>query len=137
MEWLTPSRDDPAATLRLVRRVELAFVPFAALVGLLLFAKHSPVWWLPLASAVLGLLCAATMGPAIRRAEEHGTIDPTVWARQAERGTVTTFAALAAIAVVLGYAFSGLGLAAVLAATFAVSSAAAFAVRRRAGSLPR
>jgi hypothetical protein len=38
---------------------------------------------------------------------------------------------------VLGYAFSGPGLALILAGTFALSSAAAFAVRRRAGSLPR
>jgi hypothetical protein len=137
MEWLTPARDDPAATLRWVRRVELAFVPFAVLVAMLLLAKHSPVWWLPLASAILGLACAATMGPAIRRAEEHRTIDPATWARRAERGTVATFAALAALAVLLSYVFSGPGLATVLAATFAVSSAAAFAVRRRAGSLHR
>jgi hypothetical protein len=137
MEWLTPARDDPAATLRWVRRVELAFVPFAVLVAALLLTKHSPVWWLPLASAVLGLVCAATMGPAIRRAEERGTIDPVAWAQRAERLTVLTFAALAAIAVVLGYVFSGPGLALVLAGTFAVSSAAAFAARRRAGSLPR
>jgi preprotein translocase subunit SecD len=137
MDWLTPSRDDPAATLRWVRRVELAFVPFAVLVAVLLAVKDSPVWWLPLASTVLGLLCVATMGPAIRRAEERRTIDPATWARRAERGTVATFAALAAIAVLLGYVFSGPGLAAVLAGTFAVSSAAAFAVRRRAGSLPR
>jgi hypothetical protein len=137
MEWLTPARDDPAATLRWVRRVELAFVPFALLVAVLLLTKHSEVWWLPLASAVLGLVCAAVMGPAIRRAEERGAVDATTWARQAERLTVVTFAALAAIAVVLAYAFSGLGLAALLAATFAVSSAAAFAAHRRAGSLPR
>jgi hypothetical protein len=137
MEWLTPSRDDPAATLRWVRRVELAFVPFAILVAVLLLTKHSPVWWLPLASALLGLLCAAAMGPAIRRAEERVVIDARAWARQAERLTVVTFAGLASIAVVLGYAFSGPGLALILAGTFALSSAAAFAVRRRAGSLPR
>jgi hypothetical protein len=137
MEWLTPARDDPAATLRWVRRVELAFVPFAILVAVLLLTKHSHVWWLPLASALLELLCAAAMGPAIRRAEERVVIDARAWARRAERLTVVTFAGLAAIAVVLGYAFSGPGLALILAGTFALSSAAAFAVRRRAGSLPR
>jgi hypothetical protein len=137
MEWLTPARDDPAATLRWVRRVELAFVPFAVLVAVLLLTKHSGVWWLPLVSAVLGLVCAAVMAPAIRRAEERGAIDAKRWAGQAERLTVVTFVALSAIAVVLAYAFGGTGLALLLAATFAVSSAAAFAARRRAGSLPR
>jgi hypothetical protein len=134
MDWLHASRHDPAATLRWVRRVELAFVPFAALLAALLLAKDSPVWWLCCASAVLGLLCAATMTPAIRRAEQRAAIDAVAWARQTERLTAVTFAALAWIAIVLGYAFSGVGLAAILAATFAVSSAAAYAARRRAGS---
>jgi hypothetical protein len=136
MEWLTPSHDDPAATLRWVRRVELAFVPFAVLVTLLLLANHSSVWWLCCAGAVLGLLSAATMTPAIRRAEARPP-DPLrwiEWRRKAELLTGVTYAALAGIAVVLGYAFSGLDLALVLAAIFAVSSAAAFAARRRAGS---
>jgi hypothetical protein len=136
MEWLTPSRDDPAATLRWVRRVELAFVPFAVLVTLLLLANHSPVWWLCCAGAVLGLLSAATMTPAIRRAESRPP-DPSgwrEWRRKAELLTGLTYAAMAAIAVVLGYAFSGVNLALMLAAIFAASSAAAFAGRRRAGS---
>ena len=136
MEWLTPARDDPAATLRWVRRVELAFVPFAVLVAVLLLAKDSPIWWLCCVSAVLGLISAATMGPAIRRAERRPH-DPSVWRewrRQAELLTGVTYAAMAGIAVVLGYAFSGLQLAGILAGTFAVSSAAAFAARRRAGS---
>ena len=136
MDWLTPARDDPAATLRWVRRVELAFVPFAVLATLLLLANGSPVWWLCCAGAVLGLLSAATMGPAIRRAERR-PLDPSSWRewrRKAELLTGVTYAAMAGIAVVLGYAFSGLGLAAILAAVFAASSAAAFAARRRAGS---
>jgi hypothetical protein len=134
MDWLNASRYDPATTLRWVRRVELAFVPFAALLAALLLAKDSPIWWLCCVGAVLGLICAATMGPAIRRAEQRAAIDAVAWARKTDRLTTVTFAALAGVAVVLGYAFSGLGLAAVPAATFAVSSAAASAARRRAGS---
>jgi hypothetical protein len=135
MEWLTPAHDDPAATLRWVRRVELAFVPFAVLVAILLAADDSPVWWLCCASAVLGLLSAAIMTPAIRRAERR-PLDPSAWRewrRRMELLSGVTYAAMAAIAVVLGYVFSGLGLAAILAVVFVTSSAAAFAVRRRAG----
>jgi hypothetical protein len=138
MEWLTPAHDDPAATLRWVRRVELAFVPFAVFVAILLAADDSPVWWLCCASAVLGLISAATMTPAIRRAERR-PIDPSAWLewrRRVELLSGVTYAAMAAIAVLLGYVFSGLGLAAILAAVFAASSAAAFAVRRR-GVSPR
>jgi hypothetical protein len=136
MEWLTPAPDDPAATLRWVRRVELAFVPFAVLVAILLAADDSPVWWLCCASAVLGLISAATMTPAIRRAERR-PLDPSAWQewrRRMELLSGVTYAAVAAVAVVLAYAFSGLGLAAILAAVFVASSAAAFAARRRAGS---
>jgi Mn2+/Fe2+ NRAMP family transporter len=136
VEWLNISTDDPAATLRWVRRVELAFVPFALLVAALLLAKSSPIWWLCCASAVLGLICAATMGPAIRRAEER-QIDTSRWARQTEQLTATTFIVLAFIAVVVVYAFAGFATAMALAGLFALSSAAAFAVRRRAGSLRR
>jgi hypothetical protein len=134
MEWLTPAHDDPAATLRWVRRVELAFVPFAVLVAILLAADDSPVWWLCCASAVLGLISAATMTPAIRRAERR-PLDPSAWQewrRRMELLSGVTYAAMAAIAVVLAYVFSGLGLAAILAAVFVASSAAAFAARRRA-----
>jgi hypothetical protein len=134
MEWLTPAHDDPAATLRWVRRVELAFVPFAVLVAILLAADDSPVWWLCCASAVLGLISAATMTPAIRRAERR-PLDPSAWQewrRRMELLSGVTYAAMAAVAVVLAYVFSGLGLAAILAAVFVASSAAAFAARRRA-----
>ena len=136
MEWLTPAHDDPAATLRWVRRVELAFVPFAVLVAILLAADDSPVWWLCCASAVLGLVSAATMTPAIRRAErrQHDPSDWREWRRRAELLTGVTYATMAAVSVALGWLFSGLGLAAILAAVFTVSSAAAFAARRRAGS---
>src|SRR5690349_18652985 len=136
MEWLTPAHDDPAATLRWVRRVELAFVPFAVLVAILLAADDSPVWWLCCGSAVLGLLSAATMTPAIRRAERrpHDPSQWREWRRRAELLSGVTFAAMAAAAVVLGWVFSGFQLAAILAAVFAISSAAAFAARRRAGS---
>jgi hypothetical protein len=136
MDWLTPAPDDPAATLRWVRRVELAFVPFAVLVAVFLAADGSPVWWLCCGSAVLGLISAATMTPAIRRAERR-PVDPSAWRewrRRMELLSGVTYAAMAAVAVVLAYAFSGLGLAAILAAVFVASSAAAFAARRRAGS---
>jgi hypothetical protein len=136
VDWLTPAHDDPAATLRWVRRVELAFVPFAVLVAILLAADDSPVWWLCCASAVLGLICAATMTPAIRRAErrQHDPSTWLEWRRRADLLTGVTYAAMAAVAVVLGYVFSGLGLAAIMAAVFVISTAAAFAARRRAGS---
>jgi FtsH-binding integral membrane protein len=136
MDWLTPAPDDPAATLRWVRRVELAFVPFAVLVTVLLVAQESPVWWLCCAGAVLGLVSAAIMTPAIRRAE-RGSLDPSHWREwrsKAELLTCVTFAGMAGVAVVLGYAFAGAQLAIILAIVFAASSAAAFAVRRRAGS---
>jgi hypothetical protein len=136
MEWLTPAHDDPAATLRWVRRVELAFVPFAALVAILLAADDSPMWWLCCSSAVLGLISAAIMTPAIRRAERRPH-DPSAWMewrRRMELLSGVTYAAMTAVAVLLGYAFSGPGLAAILAGVFVASSAAAFAVRRRAGS---
>jgi hypothetical protein len=136
MDWLTPAHDDPAATLRWVRRVELAFVPFAVLVAILLAADDSPVWWLCCASAVLGLLCAAGMTPAIRRAErrQHDPSHWLEWRRRAELLTGVTYAAMAVAAVVLGWVFSGVALAAILAGVFAISSAAAFAARRRGGS---
>jgi hypothetical protein len=94
------------------------------------------VWWLCCAGAVLGLLSAATMTPAIRRAEKR-PLDPKLWRewrRKADLFTGVTYAGMAGIAVVLGYAFSGMELALILAGVFAVSSGAAFAARRRAGS---
>jgi hypothetical protein len=136
MNWLEPAHDDPAATLRWVRRIELAFVPFAVLVTVLLVAQDSPVWWLCCAGAVLGLVSAATMTPAIRRAErrQHDPSHWREWRRKADLLSGVTFAGMAGVAVVLGYAFAGAQLAIVLAVVFAASSAAAFAARRRAGS---
>src|SRR3954468_6860443 len=128
MEWLTPARDDPAATLRWVRRVELAFVPFAVLVTLLLLADGSPVWWLCCAGAVLGLLSAGTMAPAIRRAEKR-PLDPSLWdewPRRAELLTGVTYAGMAGIAVVLGYAFSGMQVRVILPWLFLAPIAVAF-----------
>jgi hypothetical protein len=136
MNWLRPSELDPAATLRWVRRVDLAFVPFALVLAALLLVKGSDLWWVGAASAGLGLIAAALMRPAIRRAEERVPNNPEKWRdwrRRAERLSVATFAALAALAVGLAYVFSGLGLAALLATMFAAASAAASAVRRRAG----
>jgi hypothetical protein len=141
VNWLRPpSEHDPAGTLRWVRRVELAFVPFALILAALLLVKGSHLWWIGFASAVLGLVAAAPMGPVIRRAEELAAmVNPerwVAWRRRADRLTMATFVALAALAVVLAYVLSGLGLAALLAAMFATASAAASAVHRRAG-LPR
>ena len=137
MNWLRPpSEHGPAATLRWVRRVELGFVPFAAALAVLLLITGSELWWIGCASAVLGLVAAAPMGPAIRRAEERVHVNPERWKdwrHRAERLTVVTFAALAAVAVVLAFVFSGPGLAAVLAAMFLTASAAASAVHRRVG----
>ena len=137
MNWLRPpSEHDPAGALRWVRRVELAFVPFAAVLATLLLLKGSDVWWVGFASAALGLLAAAPMGPAIRRAEERAAVNPerwSEWRRRAERLTTVTYAALAPIAVILAFLFSGAGLAALLAVMFLAASAAASAVRRRAG----
>jgi hypothetical protein len=137
VNWLRSSNEhDPATTLQWVRRVELAFVPFAAVLAALLLAKGSELWWVGAASAALGLLAAAPMGPAIRRAEERAGRDPErwrEWRRRADKLTAVTFAALAALAVGLAYAFSGAGLAALLAVMFLAASAAASAVRRRAG----
>ena len=136
MNWLKPSEQDPAATLRWVRRVELAFVPFALVLAALLLLTGSALWWVGAVSAGLGLMAAAAMSPAIRRAEERVPNNPEKWRdwrRRTERLSVATFAALTAVAVGLAYAFSGLGLAALLAAMFAGASAAASAVRRRAG----
>jgi hypothetical protein len=131
-----PSEHGPAATLRWVRRVELAFVPFAVVLGTLLLVKGSEVWWIGFASAALGLVAAAPMGPIIRKAEKRVALHPERWRDwrpRAERLTVATFAALAAIAVVLAYVLSGVQMALVLGAMFATASAVASAVHRRAG----
>jgi hypothetical protein len=137
MNWLRPpSEHGPAATLRWVRRVELAFIPFAAILAAVLLIKGSHLWWIGFASAASGLIAAAPMGAAIRRAEERVILNPErwqEWRRRADRLTVGTFAALAALAVILAFVFSGLGLAALLAAMFLTASAAASAVHRRAG----
>src|SRR4029077_3273709 len=106
MEWLTPAGHDPAATRRWGRPGERAFVPFAVLVTILLLADGSPVWWLCCAGAVLGLLSAPQMPRAIRLAEKR-PLDPIhwrEWRRKAELLTGLTYAVMAAIAVVLGYA---------------------------------
>jgi hypothetical protein len=127
-------------TLRWVRRVELAFVPFAAVLALLLLLDGSELWWVGCASAVLGLLAAAPMGPAIKRAEERTAVNPERWKdwrRRAERLTIVTFAALAPIAVLLAFVLSGVGLAILLGAMFVTASAAASAVHRRVESLRR
>ena len=119
-----------------MRRVELAFVPFAVVLAALLLAKGSHLWWVGAASAGLSLVAAAPMGPAIRRAEERAALNPEKWSdwrRRAERLTVATFAALAALAVGLAYVLSGSGLAILLGAMFVTASAAASAVHRRAG----
>jgi hypothetical protein len=126
--------------LRWVRRVELAFVPFALALAALLLIKGSDLWWVGFASAVLGVLAAVPMGPAIRRAEERTVINPerwSEWRRRAERLTAATFAVLAAVAVAVAYVLVGLGLAVLLAGMFLTASAAASAVHRRAGSLRR
>jgi hypothetical protein len=137
MNWLrSESVHDPAPVLRLVRRVELAFVPFALALAALLVATGSDLWWIGGASAGLGLLAAAPMGPAIRRAEARAGRDPEIWRewrRRADRLTAVTFAALAAVTVAVVYAFGGSRLAVLLGAMFAAASAAASAVRRRAG----
>jgi hypothetical protein len=141
MNWLRPpSEHGPAATLRWVRRVELAFVPFAAALALLLLIKGSELWWVGCASAVLGLLAAAPMGPAIKRAEERTAIHPERWKdwrHRAERLTIVTFAALAPLAVLLALILEGVGLAILLGAMFVTASAAASAVHHRVESLRR
>jgi hypothetical protein len=141
MNWLRPpSENGPAPTLRWVRRVELAFVPFAAALAVLLLIKGSDLWWVGGASAVLGLLAAAPMAPAIRRAEERAAVNPERWKdwrHRAERLTIVTFAALAPIAVLLAFVLSGVGVAVLLGAMFVTASAAASAVHRRVGSLRR
>jgi hypothetical protein len=141
VNWLRPPTEHgPAVTLRWVRRVELAFVPFAAALAVLLLIKGSELWWVGCASAVLGLLAAAPMGPAVRRAEERTARNPerwTDWRHRAERLTIVTFAALAPIAVLLAFVLSGVGLAVLLGAMFVTASAAASAVHRRVESLRR
>ncbi|HET8758386.1 MAG TPA: hypothetical protein VFM58_20370 [Solirubrobacteraceae bacterium] len=141
MNWLRPpSEHGPATTLRWVRRVELGFVPFAAALAVLLLIKGSELWWVGCASAVLGLLAAAPMGPAIRRAEERAAVNPERWKdwrRRTERLTIVTFAALAPIGVLLAFVLSGVGLAVLLGAMFVTASAAASAVHRRVESLRR
>ena len=141
MNWLRPPTEHgPAVTLRWVRRVELAFVPFAAVLALLLLIKGSDLWWIGAASAALGLLAAAPMGSTIRRAEARAALNPERWKDwrpRAERLTIVTFAALAPIAVALAFVLSGVGLAVLLGAMFVTASAAASAVHRRVESLRR
>ena len=105
--------DDPAATLRWVRRVELAFVPFAVLVAVAAAGDRARrIWWLCCVSAASACSARRRWRPAIRRAERRPHVDPigagASGAAEAELLTGVTYAAMAGIAIVLGYAFSGL-----------------------------
>jgi hypothetical protein len=73
---LPPTDDHPASMLRWVRGVELFKIPLGLVMALLLHEQGLGAWWIGLVVAALGLIGFATIGPATRRAEEHGPNDP-------------------------------------------------------------
>ena len=120
-----PTDDHPATMLRWVRRVNYAMLPLGLVMALALRAGDSPVWWAGLVVAAFAFVSVATIGPAIRRAEEHGPNDPATRparVRRAERMTLALFGGFGAAAVAVGYAFEGAGLAITLAAVLALGA---------------
>jgi hypothetical protein len=131
---LPPKEDDPAETLRWVRRLQFVMLPGGLLIALLLRAEDLGGWWLGLAVSAMALLSLATIGPSIRRAERHGPNDPATRPqriRRAERVTLAWFGAFTVAAVAVGYAVDGPGLAIFLGALMIVGAAGGIWAFRR------
>jgi hypothetical protein len=126
LNWLrVPTEDHPAETLRWVRRLQIAMLPVGLLITLMLRAEGLNAWWLGLVVSALALLSLATIGPAIRRAEQHGPNDPATRprrVRRAERVTLVYFGVFTVAAAAVGYAIEGPGLAIFLAVLMLLSA---------------
>jgi hypothetical protein len=135
MSWLMPpSTDDPADTLRWVRKIYIAMIPVGALVAALLLADHVGAWWLGLVPAALSILGLATIGRSIQRAEAHGPNDPATRparVRRAERITLAWFSAFTVVVVAVSLFAEGVGLAVTMAVFMSVSCAAGIWLSRR------
>ncbi|MEA2312547.1 MAG: hypothetical protein QOE28_2515 [Solirubrobacteraceae bacterium] len=127
MAWLMPPSDDhPATMLRWVRRVELVIAAAGLVFAASFWADGLREWWIMLVAAALGAIGAATMGPAIRRAERHGPNDPstrTARQRRAERLTLTMFAILTLVSVLVCWLAAGTAAAVTVAIVMALSVA--------------
>jgi hypothetical protein len=101
---LPPTDDHPASMLRWVRGVELFNIPLGLVMALLLHEQGLGAWWIGLVVAALGLIGFATIGPATRRAEEHGPNDPATRParlRRARRLTMGIYGGASVVAVVV------------------------------------
>jgi hypothetical protein len=128
LSWVRPpTEDDPAATLRWVRRLHVALIPGGVLMALLLWSEGLGAWWLGLVVSACSALSLATIGSAIRRAERHGPNDPATRPqrmRRAERVTLVWAGAMAVVSAAIGYALEGAGLAIALVVLTGFSAAA-------------
>jgi hypothetical protein len=133
LTWLRPpAQDDPAATLRWVRRLHIVLIPGGLLIALAL--RPDGPWWLGLVVSACSALSLATIGPAIGRAERHGPNDPATRpqrVRRAQRVTLAWFGAFTVAAAAVGYAVDGAGLAITLAVLLGVGGAAGIWAFRR------
>jgi hypothetical protein len=135
LSWVRPpTEDDPAATLRWVRRLHVVLVPGGLLMALLLWGQGLGGWWLGLVVSACSALSLATIGPAIRRAERHGPNDPATRPqrmRRAERVTLVWAGAMGVVAAAIGYALDGAALAiAVVVLTILSAAAGIWGFRR-------
>jgi hypothetical protein len=125
MAWLMPPSDDhPGTMLRWVRRVELVIAAAGLVFAGLFWADGLREWWIMVVAAAVGVIGAATTGPAIRRAERRGPNDPSTRParrRRAERLTLTTFAILTPIYVLVGWLLAGAAGAVAVAVVMALS----------------
>jgi hypothetical protein len=116
---LPPTEDHPAPMLRWVRGVEIALIPLGVVVALIMRAEGLDAWWLGFAVSAIGLSGAATIGSAIRKAEQHGPNDPTSRPermRRAYRLTALSVGVFTVLAVVVALLAGEPG----LAITFAI-----------------
>jgi hypothetical protein len=119
-----PREDDPAATLRWVRRIHLWSVPGGLLMAAVLWLAHIGIWWCGLLVTAGSLVSVATMGPALRRAEAHGPNDPATRPerlRRAERITVAMAGAMTVVIAVVALVIEGPGLAITIAGLMLIS----------------
>ena len=112
MTWLRPPpADRPGDVLRWTRRVSLATAGLLLVGAALAWPDDHRVSWLVVAAVAVVVVNAATMGPAIRRADERGPVtDPDERARLRDRNGRRTVALLAVVLLggpAIGYALYG------------------------------
>jgi hypothetical protein len=116
---LPPTDDHPASMLRWVRTFDFALIPLGVVVALIMRAEDLGAWWLGFVVSAFGLSGVATIGSAIRKAEEHGPNDPATRPqrmRRALRLTALWLGSFAVVAVIVALLAGETG----LAITFAI-----------------